>query len=114
MSHESIALALTITKPTLEKHYAEELATGANVKRMEVLEKLFGQAKKGSTSAARAYLAHSPEFVPLAAGAEREAAPVAKPEPKGKKEKAKAAAVGAENGTSWEDVLPAGNVVSIR
>jgi hypothetical protein len=112
MTHEAIAQALSLSKPTLEKHYSVELATGANMRRIDVLEKLFQSARKGSTSAARAYLHHTPEFIPIGEGGV--AAPKPEPEAKlGKKEQATADAVGAESGTGWDGVLPK-NVVSIR
>lgn len=116
MSHEAIAQVLRISKPTLEKHYETELASGAYLRRVEVLEKLFAQAKKGSTSAARAFLAHQPEFLPFGTGKQegQPPAPPAKPgQAAGKKEQADAAAVGAESGSKWEGVLP-GNVVALR
>lgn len=109
MTHEAIAQALGISKPTLEKHYEAELATGANLRRMEVLEKLFQSARKGSTSAARAFLQNQPEFTVLAEVGK----PEAKPEKPGKKEQAQVDAVGAEAGTQWDGVLP-GNVVSLK
>ena len=112
MTHEAIALGLGISKPTLEKHYEAELASGASLRRMDVLEKLFQSAKKGSTSAARAYLQNAPEFIPLGEGAEKPAA-ATKAEKVGKKEQARQDAVGAEEGTGWAGVLP-GNVVAIR
>lgn len=111
MSHEGIAQALKIDPKTLRKHYAGELASGANLKRMQVLESLFSQARKGSTSAARAYLAHAPEFEPIAEPAK---ADEPKPEPKrGKKEQANIDAVGAQAGTGWDGLLPEG-VTPIR
>lgn len=115
MSHEAIAQALRISKPTLEKHYEAELASGANLRRVEVLEKLYVQAKRGSTSAARAFLAHQPEFLPLGGvGAVKpDPAPTGKQPKPGKKEEAQAAAVGAEAGTAWSEVLPK-NVVALR
>lgn len=113
MTHEAIAQALGITKPTLEKHYESELAAGANLRRIDVLEKLFQSAKKGSTSAARAYLQHQPEFHVLGkpVGEPKPAAPaIEKP---GKKEQAELDAIGAEDGTGWDGVLPK-NVVAIH
>lgn len=114
MPHEGIAQALKIDAKTLRKHYAVELASGANVKRMQVLESLFAQARKGSTSAARAYLAHVPKFDVLpVAGSGAEGAPVPKPEKLGKKQQAQLDAVGAEAGSGWDGLLPK-NVTPIR
>lgn len=113
MTHEAIALALRISEPTLRKHYAEELSAGAHLRRAEVLEKLFNSARKGSTSAARAYLQHSAQFAPLGEGEAAKPGAAEKPAKLGKKEQAKVDAVGAEQGTDWEGVLP-DNVVAIR
>jgi len=117
MSHEAIALALKISEPTLRKHYADELAAGAHGRRMDVLDKLYSSARKGSTSAARAYLAHQAQFTPLAEGQlqdEGKGAKLARPAKIGKKEQAEADAVGAEAGTGWDGVLPSTNVVNLR
>lgn len=115
MSHEAIAQALSLSKPTLEKYYATELATGSNMRRMDVLEKLFQSARKGSTSAARAYLHNQPEFHVLGEGniAKPAAEPKRKAEKIGKKDQAQVDAVDAESGTGWDGVLPK-NVVAIR
>lgn len=111
MPHEAIAQALKIDAKTLRKHYGTELASGANLRRMQVLETLFGQARKGSTSAARAYMAHVPEFEVLAPAPEAAKAP--KEPPKGKKAQANEDAKDAQAGTGWEGLLP-GNVTPIR
>lgn len=109
MRLEDIANALRISVPTLRKHYGVELSSGAALRRMEVLEKLLSQAKKGSTSAARAYLANQPEFMV----APEEEKPVRQPR-KGKKEQAQEDAGTAQNGTGWDGLLPAGNVTPLR
>ncbi len=118
MRLEDMASALGISTPTLRKHCATELSTGANQRRAEVLESLFRQAKKGSVTAAKAYLASVPEFVvPPGAGSElpdgapapaaaAPAAPVTLAKPLGKKEQANRDAVTAHEGTAWADVLP--------
>lgn len=109
MHHEDIATALGISDDTLRKYYAAELSAGALTRRMEVLEGLHAAAKRGSSSAARAYLEHSPEFhVPPQPA---EPAPPAEPKPVrvpalGKKEQAQADAVSAHVGTDWADLLP--------
>lgn len=107
MRQEDIANALGISVPTLRKHYDNELSAGAAKERMAVLQKVLAQAKKGSTSAARLYLAQQPEFQPVTTPAEDE-----KPAKVGKKEQQQAAAVDAESGTGWDGVLPK-NVVPI-
>ncbi len=117
MTHEAIALALKISEPTLRKHYADELAAGAHGRRMDVLEKLYTSARRGSTSAARAYLAHQAQFTPLAEGQLQDGgkgSKAPKPVKVGKKEQAQVDAVGAESGTDWDGILPGTNVVAIR
>jgi hypothetical protein len=109
MSHEAISQALKIDPKTLRKHYEGELASGANLRRVQILETLFASARKGNTSAAKAYLQNAPQFEALSETAAA-APPAAK---QGKKEKAAADAVGAEAGTAWDGVLPA-NVVNLR
>lgn len=108
MRHVDIATALGISRETLEKHFEVELAGGALARRMEVLQALHAAAKKGSSSAARAYLQHeaTPAVPPRPA-----AEPDAKPAPLGKKEQAQADAVTAARGTEWDSLLkPAGPV----
>lgn len=109
MRHESIATALGITLPTLRKHYEKELANGALLKRMDVLNALYVAAtKKGSSSAAKAYLEHAP--APDGSSNEGTGDGNAK---MGKKEKANAEAKTAQKGTDWDDLLP-NNVVPLR
>lgn len=101
MRHVDIATALGIARDTLEKHFESELAGGALARRMEVLQALHAAAKKGSSSAARAYLAHeaTPAVPPLPVPDEKPAAPV------GKKAQAQADAVTAARGTEWDNLL---------
>lgn len=107
MRHVDIATALGIARDTLEKHFEAELSGGAIARRMEVLQALHAAAKKGSSSAARAYLQHeaTPAVPPLpvvpAAGA-------TKAEPIGKKAQANADAVTAARGTEWDSLLSPG------
>lgn len=51
MSQDDIARAIGITKPTLIKHFPEEIATGALRKRAEVIQMIFKSADKGVVSA---------------------------------------------------------------
>ena len=106
MAHENIALALGITRNTLEKHYARELTIGAAERRLEVMQALRAAAKKGRVAAIKLYLEHEPQIaVPPAP--KPEAKPEAKPAPLGKKEQAQQDAVGAQAGTDWEkDLAP--------
>lgn len=113
MLHEQIAIALQISTDTLRKYYEHELSVGANQRRLEVLEALYRVViKKGSTSAAKVYLANEPQLaVPPApqppAPAPAAEASTATPGPKlGKKEQAQADAVTAAQGTEWADILP--------
>jgi hypothetical protein len=111
MRHESIAVALGITLPTLRKHYEKELSNGALQKRMDVLGALYTAAtKKGSSSAAKAYLEHAP--APDGESTEGTGEGSGK---MGKKEKAQADARTAQKGTDWDDLLPGGtNVVTLK
>jgi hypothetical protein len=103
MRHVDIAAALGIARDTLEKHFAAELSGGAVARRMEVLQALHAAAKKGSSSAARAYLAHeATPSVPPAPQPEQETKPAA---PVGKKAQAQADAVTAARGTEWDTLL---------
>ncbi len=111
MRHEDIALALGISRETLAKHYGFELSSGALARRAEVLNALHAAAKKGSSSAARAYLEHTPELAAppvdgLAPTASTQpAAEPARPQRLGKKEQAQAEAVTAQQGTDWDGLL---------
>lgn len=103
MSHDDIALALRVSKPTLYKYFAADLAEGAAGRRIEVLDALYKAAIKGSVSACKGYLAVAPSI----------AAPPERPEPDGeekgaplgKKERANAEAKTAQVGSDWEDDL---------
>lgn len=109
MSEEAIALALGITRPTLNKHFMVELETGAAVKRMEAVDALFTQVRKGNVAAIKAALllgaAIEPAPQPGAPAGEKPAAP-APAQRLGKKEAQQAAAVGAADGTPWAGILP--------
>lgn len=113
MLHESIAISLEISTDTLRKYYEHELSVGASQRRMDVLEALYRiVVRKGSTSAAKVYLANEPQLaVPPAPQPEAPAPAVATPAPApapklGKKEQAAADAVTAADGTAWDDLLP--------
>ena len=106
MSHEAIAQVLGISRNTLEKHFEHELLGGAQMRRFEALQGIHQAAKRGNVSAAKAYLAGTPQFI--APSAESPAATPKGPAPValGKKEQAAAAAVTAQQGTGWADILP--------
>lgn len=98
MSHEHIALALGISRPTLYKYFEEELTVGAYKCLCEVSEAMFREAKKGNTAAAKVYAQLAPK---LAAAPDLTAPEL----PEGKKAQQKADAITAQAGTSWETLL---------
>lgn len=106
VTHEEIAIGIGISRPTLRKHFAQELTAGAYQRRAKVLDALYTMAaEKGNAAAARVYLTHTPEA----------AAPPLEPiepekVPEGKKERAQAQAKVAQVGTDWAEILPAGPV----
>lgn len=113
-SHEAIAQALKLDAKTLRKHYEVELASGANMRRIQVLETLFASARKGNTSAARAYLQNAPQFEALSETNVADSAPPPRADRLGKKDQANVDAVGAQAGTDWDGLLPGANVTPFR
>lgn len=113
MAQDQIALALGITKPTLVKHFELELTTGAAVKKMEALDALHLQAKRGHVSAIKAYLLIASGTVPAAIPGDKPAEPETKaPAAKlGKKEVQQMNAAGAADGTGWDGLLPRATTV---
>ena len=108
MPNEEIALALGISRNTLEKHFKEELSTGASQKRLDVLDALHRAALKGNVAAAKAFLSAGPVL-------EINSAEKPRAEPKvGKKEQAERDAKTAHQGTEWADLLNTGKVTPIR
>lgn len=110
MSEDAIALALGITRPTLAKHFMVELTTGAAVKKMEAMEALFVQVRKGNVAAIKAALLLNVAIdpppqpgAPAGEGAPAAPAPAAR---LGKKEAQQVAAVSAQDGTAWSGILP--------
>lgn len=101
MSHEDMALALGISRNTLEKHFESELSVGAFKKRMEVLTAMHRAAKGGNVAAQKAYM----QLTPRTSAPPLAAAPVVPKPPAGKKEQAQADAQVAAVGTDWEDLL---------
>lgn len=107
MSHEEMSIALGISRPTLEKHFELELATGSLKKRMDILKAMHTAAKKGNVAAQKAYLSLTPTPAvpaPLQPSAPA-ATPIAKPVVLGKKDQANEDAKTAAQGTSWEALL---------
>ena len=106
MRHEDIALALGISRETLSKHFEHELSIGAAMRRLEVLQAMHAAAKKGSTPAARVYLANEAKTAPpppLEPGVD--VTTPTKTPLVGKKEQAQIDAIGAAKGTDWDQLL---------
>lgn len=100
MSHEHIAIALGISRNTLEKHFEHELSVGAFERRLEVLQGVYAAAKKGNVAAAKLYAGAGMEL------AAPPAASVPTGPAKGKKETANDVAKTVQVGTGWEGLLP--------
>jgi hypothetical protein len=107
MAHEDIAVGLGISRNTLEKHFKVELSTAAYGRRMDVLLSLFRAAKKGSSSAAKAYLANEPRLAvpPMPAPDVTPGKPAVPEERLGKKAQAEVDARTAGAGGEWGDLL---------
>ena len=111
MRHDDIAIAIGVCRETLAKHFELELSAGAAARRMEVLNSLYLAAKKGSSSAAKAFLAADPLLgVPPPAATQPDKAPAigSAPSPAtkmGKKEQAQADAETATDNTEWASLL---------
>lgn len=103
MRHQDIAIGLGISDDTLRKYFDHELSEGALAKRMEVVEAMRKAAIKGSSSAARLYLALEPELTAPPVPVEADVKPE---KPKGKKAAAEAEAPNAHIGTDWDKLLP--------
>ena len=116
MRHEDIAIALGISRPTLDKWYQAELSEAASLRRMEVMQALYVAAKKGSSAAAKAYLAHDPQISapPMPAGEAVAVKPDVKAPPLGKKDQAQADAQTAHVGTEWDSLLRTPAVTPIQ
>lgn len=107
LAHETIALALGITRPTLLRHFKAELSSGAALRKLEVVEVLHQRVRAGSVAAIRLWLAiEAREARPVQPGA-----PAPRPPRLGKKEAARLAAKTAAEGTEWEGILPATTTV---
>lgn len=107
-SDDRIARQLRCTRPTLLKHFAEELEFGADRVRREQLANLRRASKKGNVAAAKALLNRADLVPPPGAPAPSptpEKADDAKGVKLGKKEAANLEAQTAEEGTSWQGLL---------
>jgi DNA-binding CsgD family transcriptional regulator len=102
-SDERIARRLGISRNTLLKHFAEELDDGVDQVRARVLRNLMRESDKGSVTACDRIL----KLPGMIAPAERLLTPETEPEqPLGKKETQRRAAQTAEEGTSWQSLVP--------
>lgn len=114
MSKELIAAGLGVDCKTLVKHCEAELTAGAAARRLEALDALHRQARRGNVAACKAVLAFEasrlPETPPAPGdvpAAETPAPAAAKAPRLGKKEIANLQAGSAAQGSAWEGVLPA-------
>ena len=75
VSEADIAAVFGITRPTLHKHFADELTTGAAQRNAAVLEQLYRTAMDGNVAALRLWLARQADQLVEALGkkAQREA-----------------------------------------
>lgn len=105
MSHEEMAIALKISRNTLEKHFQSELSEGAYQKRMEVVSAMHKAAKAGNVAAQKAYMALTPRL-----SAPPASPPAPEEKPLGKKEQADADAKTAALGSDWEMLLPSASM----
>ena len=103
MTHEELALALGITRPTLEKHFELELSVGAHQRRLDVLNAMYSAAtgRKKNVAAQKAFMAESPAI----AAPPQPDGDKTKPEKLGKKEQQEQDATTAHIGTEWADLL---------
>lgn len=92
MSEDDIAAAFGISRPTLRKHFAHELTTGAAQRNAAMLEQLYRTAMDGNVSAQKAWLA-------------RQADQQGAGEALGKKAQREADAAEAPPG-KWADLIP--------
>jgi hypothetical protein len=104
-TQDAIAVAVGVTKPTLLKHFAVELTSGAQARRIEVIHGLYDAAKAGSAAAAKAYLAQG--IKPTESQPTEPDVPL----PEGKKAQANANAKVNHKGTSWEQLLEPSSTV---
>lgn len=95
MSQDDVARAIECSTPTLQKHFPEELRTGAAKQRAEAIELLWKNAKAGNVSAQKHLEAMTRAGAAASALADRElgeAEPDAPAKPIGKKEQQRQAA----------------------
>jgi hypothetical protein len=91
MTEREISIATGIDRDELTERYADVLEAGPAQIRLEILQALYRAALNGSVPAMRYFLRNAPAM----------ATP-----PVGRKARAQQAAVGAQDGTAWADLLP--------
>lgn len=105
----TVALALGVSEPTLNRAYASDIKTAAAVKLAETLSILHRQARAGSTSAAAKLLERidRAELAAIQRSMQSPAMEPKKPAP-GKKEQADIDASRVLSESEWSDILPQG------
>jgi hypothetical protein len=96
MAHAEIALAIGVSRNTLEKHFRSELTEGAQQRRLDVLNAQYRAALEGNVAAQKAF---------LLGHATGKKVPSPRKSSVGKKTQAERAALTAEVGTEWEELL---------
>ncbi len=105
MNQVQIAAAIGVSKPTLAKHYAEELLNGHSKKRFENMAMLYETARKGNVAAQKYCERMGAMSVAPAKPAEGDQ-PSKRPDPLGKKEELNAAAKEPPpEGSKWSGLL---------
>lgn len=104
LADDKIALAIGVSRTTLLKHFAAELDVGAARKRMDWASAMHKAGMKGNVAALKWLMANAERAD--ADKAFEAATGTSTSEPIGKKEAARIAADGAENGTEWSGLLP--------
>lgn len=109
MPREQIARALKQSPPTVDKHFAEELANGRAIKRAELIDMFWKNARKGNVAAQKALAAmldRAPAFSAAAAVAgDMPASKVNRASKIGKKEQAKLDAAMPPDDQEWAELL---------
>lgn len=105
-SDERIAAQLGCSRPTLLKHFANELEFGADKVRREQLANLAKASRKGNVAAAKALLARADVMPGGVSRTQSQADPdEPKSTPLGKKEQANLEAQNAAEGTTWATLI---------
>lgn len=104
MTEIQIAAAISVSKPTLRKHYVEELLNGHSKKRFENMQLLYANARRGHFAAQKQ--CERMGAMTVAPQKPAEIQPTRRPDPPGKKEELSAAAKEAPpEGSKWSGLL---------